>query len=232
VTLPTSGQTRKRQQLAPSLQAASTTRPLPGRLSSHETISSNDWHFPPPPSSLACEEVSEASLEWRAITASGALPVLLLRKESAFQKWATQGLSNTEIDGLFGPRRKPPEKEFPDLCATPRAQHFRDLRRLNQRNVIPQAPFRSRSVLVPPPVAVLSSGAGTYNPRGIPKVTRQKPPRGRERPRFALAVLQAKTPPGCWGRSRPRVPCAQRISGFLLRLALTKPWYRILTNPW
>jgi hypothetical protein len=119
VTLPTSGQTRKRQQLAPSLQAASTTRPLPGRLSSHETISSNDWHFPPPPSSLACEEVSEASLEWRAITASGALPVLLLRKESAFQKWATQGLSNTEIDGLFGPRRSPANQEFSHLCAAP-----------------------------------------------------------------------------------------------------------------
>ena len=73
---------------------------------------------------------------------------------------------------------------------------------------------------------------GVNKPCRTPKVTWQKPPRGRERPRFALAVLQAKTPPGCWGRSRPRVPCAQRISGFLLRLALTKPWYRILTNPW
>ena len=50
VTLSASGETRKWQQLAPSLQATSTTRPLPGRLSSHETISSNDWHFPPPPS--------------------------------------------------------------------------------------------------------------------------------------------------------------------------------------
>src|SRR6516162_2625417 len=85
----------------------------------------------------------------------------------------------------FRSTRKPAATEFSHLCATPRTQHFRDLCRLNQRNVIPQAPFRSRSVLVPPPVAVLSGGAKTYNPRGIPKVTRQKPPRGRERPHFA-----------------------------------------------
>jgi hypothetical protein len=100
VTLSASGETRKWQQLAPSLQATSTTRPLPGRLSSHGTISSNDWHFPPPPSSLACdEEVSEASPAWRRSQLPGRFPVLLLRRESAFQKWATQGLSDTEIDG-------------------------------------------------------------------------------------------------------------------------------------
>ena len=73
---------------------------------------------------------------------------------------------------------------------------------------------------------------GVNKPCSTSKVTRQKPLCGRERPRFALAVLQAKTPPGCWGRSRPRVPCTQGISGFLLRLALTRPWYRILTNSW
>jgi hypothetical protein len=75
VTLPTSGQTCKMQQLARTLRATSTTRPLAGRLSSHETISSYDWHFPPLASSLAYEEdVSQASLAWSVITTCGALP--------------------------------------------------------------------------------------------------------------------------------------------------------------
>jgi hypothetical protein len=63
-------------------------------------------------------------------------------------------------------------------------------------------------------------------------VTRQKPPRGRERPRFA-SLFGGQNP--C--RLRGVAPghdatCTEGVAGFLPRLALTKPWYRILTNSW
>ena len=120
VTLPAPGQTRKRQQLAPTLRATSTTRPLPGRLSSHETISSNDWHFPPPPSSLACEEeANEASLAWRAITASGALPGSLPQKGICLSKMGHARPFGYRDRPPVRPTAKPANQEFSHLCAAP-----------------------------------------------------------------------------------------------------------------
>src|SRR6516225_3632359 len=85
---------------------------------------------------------------------------------------------------------------------------------------------------VPPAVTAKAEVGGELRSGPhIPTVTRQKPPRGRERPRFARCFA-GRNLCGLRGRSRPRVPCAQDISGFSPRLALTKPWYRILTNSW
>jgi hypothetical protein len=87
--------------------------------------------------------------------------------ETAFRNWAAGDLSDSESTNLLGPP-KPSQEGTSYTHALPHGHNiFETFSGLIQRNVTPRAPFRSRSVLVPPSVSPLGGEAATYVPRAF-----------------------------------------------------------------